>query len=99
MCVIGSLICNQNDKLRRIDHPVLTVKRCTKDAVAAAADKIATMTDRIRTEIESDSEKTKVKKANSVGDEILEYTIFSMPKMAPTGYPLNLTVHHGYVTN
>jgi len=42
------------------------------------------MTDRIRTEIESDSEKTEVKKANSVGDEILEYTIFSMPQMAPT---------------
>jgi len=38
-----------------------------KDAVAAVVDKIAAMADRIRTEIESDSEKTEVKKMNSVG--------------------------------
>jgi len=38
-----------------------------KDAVAIIADKTATMADRIMTEI--DSEKTEVKKTNSVGDE------------------------------
>ena len=38
-----------------------------KDAVAAVADKIAAMADRIGTEIESDSEKTEVKKTNSAG--------------------------------
>jgi len=42
--------------------------RCTKDAVAAVADKITAMADRIGMEIESDSEKTEVKKMNSVGD-------------------------------
>ena len=40
------------------------------------ADKIAALADRIEMDIESDSEKTKVKKKeNSVEDEILEYAI------------------------
>jgi len=42
------------------------------------------MAHRIRTDIESDSKNIEVKKANSVGDEILEYAI--------------LTGYHGYVT-
>ena len=43
--------------------------RRIKDAIAAVADKIATMADRIGMEIESDSKKTEVKKMNSVGDK------------------------------
>jgi len=35
---------------------------CIKDAVAAVADKITAMPDRIRIEIESDNEKTEIKK-------------------------------------
>ena len=36
---------------------------------------IATMADRIGTEIENDSEKAKVRMMNSAGDEIVEYAI------------------------
>ena len=44
---------------------------------------IATMADRIGTEIKNDSEKAEVKMTNSAGDEIVEYAIH-YAQMAPT---------------
>ena len=48
-----------------------------KDAVAAVADKIAAMADRIGTEIESDSKKTEVKKTNSAGYKAMFYMLIN----------------------